>query len=288
MIEEFKQTFLNRPFGDLWHEIRAAAYQVHPYRWPTIGITPEHVANAPVESIRNFFTSHYAPNNLVLCVAGNIGFDEAARLTEEWFADIPSRPVAVRQLPQEPEHTEPVERVVAKNAPFVMVTRVWHMCPRKHPDFAACDILSDVLANGKSSRFTRNVLSHSRNFAALDAFIHPQVEGGLFAVQAVLEPNMNVSKAIEEVDAEMNKLILDGVTDYELKKYVNKYAATHTLDNLNYRTLATHICTNEMEGAAEDFFAEPEVYARLTVDHVNEVARRMLRPENSATVIYGN
>ncbi len=151
VIEEFNQRYLNQPYGDVWHLIRDLAYKVHPYRWPTIGSTPDHVAQATLDEVKQFFYNHYAPNNAVLVLSGNIVPDNAFRLAEKWFSEVPFRELKNPPRQPEPEQTENRELTVERDVPMDAFYIGWHMGARDADDFFAADLLSDILSNGKSS-----------------------------------------------------------------------------------------------------------------------------------------
>ena len=162
VMEEFKQRCLNQPYGDVGHLIRPLAYEVHPYRWPTIGKDLSHIEQATLEEVKSFFYRFYAPNNAVLAVTGNISWEEAVRLTEKWFGLIPRRNVPVRQLPQEPVQPQERRQVVKRPVPLDALFMAFHMCSREHPDYYAFDILSDILSNGRSSRLNRRLVQEQK------------------------------------------------------------------------------------------------------------------------------
>src|ERR1044071_8652877 len=85
VIEEFKQRYLNQPYGDVWLLLRPLAYQQHPYKWATIGKEISHIADAQITDVKNFFRKHYSPINAILVVAGNVTVDKAKYLAEKWF-----------------------------------------------------------------------------------------------------------------------------------------------------------------------------------------------------------
>ena len=186
VIEEFKQRCLNVPYGDLYHFCNDLAYKVHPYRWPTIGLSVDDIKNASHEDIKSFFAQHYAVNNLILCVSGHIEFEKAVALTEKWFGDFAPANIPVRNLPQEPVQTEQRFMSVKREVPQNVLTMMYHMCGRCDADYQVCDMLSDVLSNGMSSRFYRNVLVKSGLFTELDASVSGTYDPGLFIVRARL------------------------------------------------------------------------------------------------------
>ena len=169
VIEEFKQRNLNQPYGDASHLMRELAYKRHPYRWPTIGKEISHIANATLEEVRTFFYHYYAPNNAILAVTGHISFDETLRLAEKWFGPIPKREIPLRRLPKEERQTALRRRTVERKVPVSAIYMAFHMCDRKHPDYYAFDMITDVLSNGRSSRLVHSLIHEQKLFTAIDA-----------------------------------------------------------------------------------------------------------------------
>jgi predicted Zn-dependent peptidase len=195
VIEEFKQRNLNQPYGDAAHLLRGMAYRVHPYQWPTIGKTTDHIAQATLEQVKDFFFSHYAPNNAVLAVTGHISFKEAVALAEKWFGPIPRRSLKPRCLPAEPEQTAErrltVERPVAVDALYM----AFPMCGRLHPDYYAYDMLSDLLSNGRSSRLVQRLVVERQVFAQVDAYILGSTDPGLLVITGKPAPGVSLQEA---------------------------------------------------------------------------------------------
>jgi predicted Zn-dependent peptidase len=182
VIEEFKQRQLNQPYGDVWPLIRQMAYKVHPYQWPTIGREISHIERATMQQVKDFFFSHYAPDNAVLVVTGDVRFDEVVKLAERWFGSVPNRKVKPRNIPQEPEQTEIREQTVVRDVPNDALYLAYHMSDRLDPNYYAADLVSDVLSNGNSSRMYVNLVQKEKLFTELDAYLSGDFEPGLFVV----------------------------------------------------------------------------------------------------------
>ena len=193
VMEEFKQRCLNQPYGDVGHLIRPLAYQVHPYQWPTIGKELSHIAQATLDEVKDFFYHHYAPNNAVLAVTGNIAWAEAVRLTRKWFGPIPRREVPERRLPQEPGQTEERRLSVERNVPLDALFMAFHMCRRDDPDYYAFDILSDILSNGRSSRLNLRLVQERKLFSSIDAYISGSRDAGLLHIGGKPSPGVSIS-----------------------------------------------------------------------------------------------
>jgi len=180
VIEEYKQRYLNQPYGDVWLMLRPLAYKKHPYRWATIGKDVSHIENASLDDVKEFFYKYYAPNNAILTIAGDVETEQIKKLTEKWFGSIEKRNVPVRNLPVEPEQTEKREMSVTKDVPFNAIYKAYHMCSRNDKNYHATDLISDILANGKSSRFYQSLVKEKKIFSNIDAYITGDNDNGLF------------------------------------------------------------------------------------------------------------
>ena len=287
VIEEFKQRYLNRPYGDVSHLMRSLAYKSHPYRWPVIGVKPEHIAEASMQEIEDFYNTHYSIDRMVLCVSGNVTFQRAVELTEKWFGDLAPRASRKRDLPVEPAQTQPRVLKVHSDVPENMIVRIYHMCGANDPDFVASDLVSDVLANGPSARFHRNVLMTTDLFTELDAVILGCDDPGLLYVTARLANGVDAQKALDVIDGEIDKLLREGVSERELKRYANQHVARELNENILYDAVAEKLCKYEMLGDASRINTENDEYQTVTVDHFNRVASELFRAENCSTLYYG-
>lgn len=286
VMEEFKQRCLNQPYGDVGHLIRSLAYRVHPYRWPTIGKDLSHIEQATLEEVKTFFYRHYAPNNAVLAVTGNISWDETVRLTEKWFAPIPRREVPVRQLPQEPEQTEERRLTVERNVPLDALFMAYHMCSREDADYYAFDILSDILSNGRSSRLTRRLVQEQKIFSSIDAYISGTRDAGLLFVNGKPAAGVSLEQAEDAVRRELEELRQSFIGEQELEKVKNKFESTQIFGNINYMNVATNLAWYELIGQAEDIDREVGRYRSVTPEQLHTVARRAFRDENRVVLYY--
>lgn len=286
VMEEFKQRCLNQPYGDVGHLIRSLAYRVHPYRWPTIGKDLSHIEQATLEEVKTFFYRHYAPNNAVLAVTGNISWDETVRLTEKWFAPIPRREVPVRQLPQEPEQTEERRMTVERNVPLDALFMAYHMCSREDADYYAFDILSDILSNGRSSRLTRRLVQEQKIFSSIDAYISGTRDAGLLFVNGKPAAGVSLEQAEDAVRRELEELRQSFIGEQELEKVKNKFESTQIFGNINYLNVATNLAWYELIGQAEDIDREVGRYRSVTPEQLHTVARRAFRDENRVVLYY--
>ncbi len=286
VMEEFKQRCLNQPYGDVGHLLRPLAYKVHPYQWPTIGKELSHIADATLPQVEEFFYSHYAPNNAVLAVTGNISFEEAVALTEKWFGPIPRRDVAIRNLTPEPIQLEERRLEIERNVPLDTLFMSFHMCDRNNPDYYAYDILSDVLSNGASSRLNQQLVKQHQIFSSIDAYIAGTTDTGLFHIAGKPASGVSLEDAEKAVREELFKLATDVVEEEELEKVKNKFESTQIFGNINYLNVATSLANFELINDAESINTEVSKYRAVTASHLRGVAQKTFTRENSNTLYY--
>lgn len=286
VCEEFKQRTLNCPYGDVGHLMRELVYKVHPYRWPTIGRKLEHIEKATLDIVDDFYRKHYAPNNAILAITGNIEFEEAVALSEKWFGDIPSLDIAERNIIQEPEQNEKRQLKVERDVPLDALYISLQMSDRLSMEYYVFDIISDLLSNGKSSRMITNLVRKEKIFTDIDAYITGSVDNGMF--QIVGRPNEGVSmeEAEKAIWKEIENLKSESIDEYELNKVKNKYESNFIFTNLNYLNLASNLAFYEMIGDAEMINLEIGKYSSITGKDIVDVLDRYFRPENSSVIYY--
>ena len=286
VIEEFKQRNLNQPYGDVSHLMRELAYKTHPYRWPTIGMEINHIANATLEEVRSFFYHYYAPNNAILAVTGHISFDETLSLADKWFGPIPRRNIPVRQLPKEERQTALRRRTVERNVPVSAIYMAFHMCDRKHPDYYAFDMITDVLSNGRSSRFMRSLIQEQKLFTSIDAFISGSLDEGLLQISGKPASGISLEQAEQAVWVELERMKNVPIDGHELEKVKNRYESEQIFSNMNYLNMANNLAFFELTGKAEDINDEVRKYRSVTSLQIQEVAARCFVPENCSVLYY--
>lgn len=286
VIEEFKQRNLNQPYGDVSHLLRPLAFKKHPYQWSTIGKEIAHIANATLDDVKDFFFRFYAPNNAILSVTGNVSFEEAIRLTEKWFGPIPARDVKKRNLPVEPQQTEERRLEVERAVPLDSLYMAFHMCDRLSPDYYAFDILSDLLSNGRSSRFTQHLVKERKLFTSVDAYIAGSIEPGLFHIAGKPAPGVSLAEAEAAVWEEIEALKHEPIAEQELEKVKNKFESEQIFSNINYLNVATNLAYFELLGKAENLNNEVNNYRSVTADQLKEVAKKAFIRDNCSTIYY--
>ncbi|MCF8363731.1 MAG: insulinase family protein [Prolixibacteraceae bacterium] len=286
VIEEFKQRYLNQPYGDVYPLVKDLAYKVHPYRWPTIGKDISHIEDATLNDVKSFFYRHYAPNNAVLTISGNIEADHAFRLAEKWFGDIPHRDVSGRDLPAEPLQEEYREKDVSREVPYHGIYLSFHMDDKLSPDYYVTDLISDILSNGQSSRMYRNLVVDNGLFGELDAYISGDNDPGLFTVAGKLINGVSIDEATQMIWQELNRMIEDRVGNSELQKVINKVEANLVYSEINYLNKAMALSAFELLGDAALINKQNQYYRNVTVDKVRETAQQLFRKENCSTLLY--
>jgi predicted Zn-dependent peptidase len=285
-VEEFKETCLNEPYGDVWHHISELAYKEHPYRWPTIGLEPKHVEDAEMQDVKDFFFNFYRPNNAILVVAGNVKPKKALQLAEKWFGDIPAGEVAKRRLPVEPQQREFREKTVESKVPVDAIYLVFHTCSRTHPDFYAVDLLSDVLASGASSRLYRRLLKEKKLFSHIDCYITASNDPGLLIVEGKPTNGVSMADAEKAVWEELEQLIASPISKSELEKIVNKSESSLVFSEVSVLNKAINLAFFELVGDASIINRETSLYQNVTVEEMQRVAKEVLRRDNCSKLIY--
>lgn len=286
VIEEFKQRNLNQPYGDASHLIREMAYQTHPYQWPTIGKEISHIANATLDEVKEFFYRFYAPNNAILAVTGHISLEETIRLAEKWFGPIPARNVPKRNLPKEVQQTEIRRKTVERKVPVDALYMAFHMCDRHHADYPVYDIITDILSNGRSSRFIQHLVQENKIFTGIDAYITGSIDEGLLHIAGKPAEGSSLEEAEKAIWAELDELKRVSVDELELEKVKNRYESEQIFNNINYLNVATNLAYFELLGKAEDINDEVRKYRSVTASQLQKVAQKTFIPENCSILYY--
>ena len=286
VIEEFKQNYLNQPYGDFWLLMRPLAYKVHPYRWATIGKDISHIENASMQDVKDFFYKYYAPNNAILTVAGDFELSEIKKLTEKWFSHINAGDIPDRFLKKEPDQKEQRITEVKRNVPIDSYYKAYHMCERSHKDFYAADLLSDILSNGDSSRLYQSLVKNKTVFSSLDAYITGSIETGLFVFTGKLNKGTDYKRAEKELDTEIEKIISEKVNNKELQKVKNKIESKSIFGETDVLNKAMGLSYFELLGNASMINYEVEKYNNVSSEDIQNVARRIFRKENSNIIYY--
>ena len=286
VIEEFRQRYLNQPYGDQNMLLRDMVYTAHPYRWATIGLTPEHIEQASIEEIRDFYRRFYHPSNAILSISADIDEERVFHLAEKWFGDIVDTPHSVPAIPVEPQQTKARRCIVERDVPATTITKAFHMGDRLSRDFFLGDMTSDLLAGGDSARLYERLIKKRRLFASVNAYISGDVDPGMFVFTAQLHAHCSEAEAEAAIWEEIDDLKNCNISEYEVEKVKNKFEANTLFGELNVMNKAMNLGYYEMVGDLDLINREVEIYRSLQAEDVASFSRRIFTEENSSTLIY--
>lgn len=286
VIEEFKETCLNEPYGDMWHHLTELAYQVHPYRWPTIGKEMKHISDATLEQVETFFYNFYRPNNAVIVLAGNISEDEGYHLVKKWFEDIPASETRRMPYDPEPDHQVLSRKVVYADVPHDAIFLAYNMKDRLSDEYYICDLLSDLMANGRSSRFYQRLYKEKQLFSLIDAFVSGSIEPGLFIIEGRLMPGVTIDDARAAIMEEISILQQELISDRELEKLKNAVVSSLTFSEVSVLNKAINLAYYEILGDADLINHEEERYQKITANDIRNTALNLFKPSNCSELVY--
>ena len=286
VVEEFKESCLNQPYGDAWHHISELAYQVHPYRWPTIGKVPQHIEDATLEDVQDFYLKHYQPNNAVLAVAGKVKLEEVKALAEKWFGDIPKGAVPKRDIPKEPIQKEFHQRIQNSKVPADALYLAFHGPGRQEKGYYTFDLLSDILSNGNSSRLYRRLLKERRLFTEIDAYITGSIDPGLLIIEGKPRNGVSLEDAEAAIWEELDLLKSELVAAHELQKVKNKVESTLIFSEASVLNKAINLAFFEVLGDADLINEEVVHYQVVSAEGILEMAKAIFTKENCSEVYY--
>jgi zinc protease len=286
VVEEFKQSYLNQPYGDVWLKLKPLAYKNHPYQWNTIGKEISHIEEAEMADVRAFFRQHYAPQNAILVVAGAVAFDEVKRLAEKWFGPIEGGQHHERQLPQEPAQTEARHATTTAPVPLSALYKAYHMPARLDPRYHAVDLLSDLLGRGKSSRLHQRLVKDLQLFNNVSASVTGSLDPGLFVVSGKLNAGVALEEADRAVETVVAELLREDVPADELQKVKNQAETGLVFGEIELLNRALALAIGKLLGNANLVNEEPAQLQAVTPADVRAAAELVLRPENCSTLYY--
>ncbi len=287
VIEEFKQNYLNQPYGDVYLLLKPLAYKVHPYRWPTIGKEISHIENATMEDVKAFYKRFYNPDNAILSIAGDVDIKQIKQWSEKWFGSINKQSKQInRALPVEPEQKKARSQTVKRKVPQDALYMAWHTGKRTDATFYHYDLISDILSNGESSRMYQTLIKEKKLFTEVNAFITGDLDKGLFIVSGKLNTGVSMADAEAAVDTELEKIQEQLVDERELEKVINKVEANLVFSRLSALHKAMNLGYYEMLGDAMLFNLEAEKYRSVTRNDIRETARRLFAPHRKNKLCY--
>lgn len=286
VVEEFKQRYLNQPYGDVWLKLRPLAYKKHPYQWATIGKEISHIEGATMEDVRKFFFRFYVPSNAVLVVAGNVTVDQVRALSEKWFGTIRSPEAPERQLPSEPPQKEKRTLAIEADVPASALYKAYHMPGRFDKDYFAVDLMSDVLTRGQSSRMYQKLVKEKEIFTSLSSFTMGTLDPGLVVFNGRVKDGIDLKDAEGEVNAVIEDFIREGATAEELEKVKNQAYATIEFGEVEVMNRAMNLAFAKLSGDANYVNEEGKLIGAVTLDDIQRSAKKILREENAAVMYY--
>jgi zinc protease len=287
VIEEFKQRYLNQPYGDVWLKLRPLAYQEHPYKWATIGKEISHIENATMDDVKSFFYSHYLPNNATLVVGGKVTVSQIEKLAKKWFGDIPAGAISPRNLPAEPVQTEARRLETMAKVPLNAIYKTFHVPGRYHDDYYAVDLLSDVLGRGKSARLHQKLVKEAKLFNNISAYSTGSLDPGMFVVSGNLNQGIDLKIAEDALNEELENIKNANITDIEIDKVKHQALATAAFGEVELLNRVMNIAFAANAGDVNYCNHDKDKIEAITAEMMHEQANEVLRSDNCSTLIYG-
>lgn len=286
VIEEFKQRYLNQPYGDVWLKLRPLAYSVHSYKWPTIGKEISHIENATMQDVKDFFFKYYIPNNAFLVVAGNVKTENIKVLVEKWFGPIPAGKPYNRNLPVEPVQTSPRRMELEANVPLDAIYKVYHTCGKLSPEYYASDLLSDILGRGKSSRLYEKLVKEKKIFNSINAHLSGSFDPGLLIIDGKLNEGVSIETGEQEILKIVDEICKNEVPVEDLTKVKNQAEASIVFEQVELSNRALNLAIAAMLGDPELVNKDAENIQKVTAAEIKTVANKILKEENCSTLYY--
>ncbi|MEM0993140.1 MAG: pitrilysin family protein [Bacteroidota bacterium] len=286
VVEEFKETCLNQPYGDVWHHLSDMVYKEHPYRWPTIGKIPAHVEEASMEDVRTFYYKYYRPNNAILTVSGDVKTEAIRTLAEKWFGNIPKGDIPKRRLPMEAIQEDTRQIELEANVPLDAIYLAFPMPDRLHPDYYAVDLLSDVLCNGRSSRLYQQLLKKRLLFSQIDCYVSGSIDPGVMIVEGKPAEGVSLAQAEAAIWSELDALVEKGVDEQELQKVKNRVESTLVFSEASVLNKAINLSFFEALGNIDRINEEAALYQQVSVEDMARVAKEILQRKRCSTLKY--
>jgi predicted Zn-dependent peptidase len=286
VCEEFKQRYLNQPYGDVWLKLRPLVYKKHSYQWATIGKELSHIENAEMADVKAFFKKHYNPQNAIMVVGGAVNKKQVKELAEKWFGPIPAGEKYHRNLPKEPKQLTEVKETVYADVPLNAIYKAFKMPGKMDENYPAIDLISDILSQGKSSRLYRNLVKEQQLFSDINAYNFGSLDTGMFIVEGRLNPGVSVETADEAIWKELEQLKNQLVEGDELTKVKNKFESTLTFSEMSLLDRAMNIAFYELMGDASLFNTEVDKYLGVTATKIQEQAQELFTQEQATTLYY--
>ena len=284
--EEFKEQYINKPYGDVWHKLRDLAYKVHPYKWMTIGQDLSHIENARLQDVKDFFYKHYTPSNAILTVAGNVSVPQVKALAEKWFGDIPAGEKYVHRIKQEPEQKEPRMMEVAESVPLNALYKCWHIASRLDKRYYVDEVITEILGGGASSRLFQSLVKEQQLFSSIECSHTGSIDPGLLCIDGKLVKGVSLEQAENAVIAELEKMKTELISEAELQKIKNKTESMLAFEDISLMNRANSLANYELLGDANLMNTELESYQSVTREEIREECRKVFVDTNCSTLYY--
>ena len=286
VCEEFKEHYINKPYGDAWDHLRELSYTTHPYQWMTIGKELKHIEEARLEDVRAFFQKHYTPQNAILCVAGNVSVELVKQLSEKWFGPIPAGNKYERNITPEPEQNGARQQTVFADVPLDALYKACHIGPRLSTEYYTADLITEIMGNGFASRLYQRLVKEQQLFSNISCYHTGSHDPGLVIVEGKIIEGKSIEDANAAVEKEMQELVSGGVTEDELQKAKNKIEAMIAFEDMALLSRANNIAFYELLGDASMINDEWSKYQAVTQQMLKEAAAKIFRTENCNTLFY--
>ncbi|MCB9231175.1 MAG: insulinase family protein [Bacteroidia bacterium] len=284
VIEEFKQRYLNKPYGDAHLILRKTHFKVHPYRWPTIGMDISHIEGATLDAVKDFFYGFYAPNNATLVLAGDITLDQARRLSEKWFGPIPRRELKKHNLPVEPPQTEARSETVYRDVPFPAVYKMFHIPGKNDPGYYPADLITDLLSHGRASRLYQTLVIEKQLVSSVRAFSWGAHDPGMISLDATLAKGVEPAQ-YDEALAQLLEEVQE-LEEAEVVRIKNAIETHNILEKTTILNRAVGLAVSDAQGDPDLINTAIDNYLKIPVDELKESARKILAPSNCSTLYY--
>lgn len=286
VIEEYKERYLNPPYGDVWLKVLPLSYKTHPYRWPTIGKDVSHIEAAKMEDVKAFFKNFYAPGNAILVIAGNITLARAKELTQKWFAPIPASKTNKPTLEAEPMQNIPRYETVYADVPANLIVKTYHTVARNHPLYYATDLVADLLGSGKSARLYTELVKEKKLFSELDCSLTGDIEPGLLVIEGRLAQGVSIEDGEKAIEDLLHRFVINGVSEIELSKVKNKTETNIRFNNIGVLNKAMKLAYACLLGNIDLVNSEVDCYQNVSVKDISAVSSSLLNSNNCSTLYY--
>jgi predicted Zn-dependent peptidase len=286
VIEEFKETSLNTPYGDMWHYLAPISYDVHPYKWPTIGKKIDHIENITLDDVKEFYNNYYHPGNAILSISGNFDMDNALELAEKWFGHITKTAIVRKSIPQEPEQNTKKLKIIKENVPSNALFIAFHIAGRKDNRYYTQDLISDILGRGRSARLFQKLVKEKEMFNEIQAYVTGNMDPGLMIIEGHLTDNTDYDTAVESIRNELKSLKIGDLECSELDKLKNKIENQMAFSEISILNKAINLAQYELLGDVSLINKQHELYNKVSIDDIVKEANVIFNESNCSELIY--